>query len=74
MMPGTDGIEATKIIRSMDDRKDTVIIALTANAVTGMEELFLKSGMNGFLPKPIILKNLQAILLKHLPMEKIVST
>jgi signal transduction histidine kinase/CheY-like chemotaxis protein/HPt (histidine-containing phosphotransfer) domain-containing protein len=56
MMPGMDGIEATKIIRSEigTEYAGTVpIIALTANALAGNEEMFLASGFNGFLAKPI---------------------
>jgi PAS domain S-box-containing protein len=56
MMPGMDGIEAAKIIRSeigTDYAKTVPIIALTANALAGNEEMFLSSGFNGFLAKPI---------------------
>jgi PAS domain S-box-containing protein len=56
MMPGMDGIEAAKIIRSeigTDYAKAVPIIALTANALAGNEEMFLASGFNGFLAKPI---------------------
>ncbi|MDR2558796.1 MAG: response regulator [Oscillospiraceae bacterium] len=55
MMPGMDGIEAVGIIRSVDtEYAETVpIIALTANAVAGNEQMFLESGFQAFLPKPI---------------------
>jgi PAS domain S-box-containing protein len=75
MMPGMDGLDTTKAIRALDSpRSRVVIIALTANAVVGFQELFLKAGMNGFLSKPIIIKNLREILLAHLSPEKIVSS
>ncbi|MDR2246810.1 MAG: response regulator [Treponema sp.] len=75
LMPGMDGLDATKAIRALDGpRSQVVIIALTANAVVGFQEQFLEAGMNGFLPKPIILKRLREILLTYLPREKIVSS
>ncbi|MDR1307669.1 MAG: response regulator [Treponema sp.] len=65
MMPGMDGIEATKIIRGeigTEYAKTVPIIALTANALAGNEELFLTSGFNGFLAKPIDIFKLDAVL------------
>ena len=76
MMPEMDGIEATKRIRDIGtpytDRLP--IIALSANAVKGMEQEFLKGGMNDFLPKPIDLELLGAILKRWLPRELIYET
>jgi signal transduction histidine kinase/ActR/RegA family two-component response regulator len=75
MMPGMDGVDTTRAIRAIDGpRSRVVIIALTANAVVGFQEQFLEAGMNGFLSKPIILKNLRDILLAYLPPEKIMSS
>jgi len=74
MMPGMDGIETTKQIREMngDDRqtKRIPIIALSANAVLGAEEVFMKNGFDGFLSKPIDTVKLQDILVKWLPADK----
>ena len=55
MMPQMDGVEAAKIIRGLDrEYCHTVpIIALSANAVPGVKELFLNAGMNDFVAKPI---------------------
>lgn len=71
-MPGIDGIEATKQIRALDEEyfKDVPVIALTANAVVGMEEIFLENGFNGFLSKPISTVKLNTILEKYIPDEK----
>ena len=53
-MPEMDGIETTHAIRKMqNDNKDAIIIALTANAMSGMKERFINEGMNDFLAKPI---------------------
>ncbi|MDR3163997.1 MAG: response regulator [Synergistaceae bacterium] len=74
MMPGMDGIEAASIIRSTDPDdeyyRSLPIIALTANALSGHREMFLRSGMNDFLAKPIDLQKLDSILQKWLPKEK----
>jgi len=51
MMPKMDGIEATKNLRSMGYHH--AIVALTANALIGRAEMFLKNGFDGFLSKPI---------------------
>jgi signal transduction histidine kinase/CheY-like chemotaxis protein/HPt (histidine-containing phosphotransfer) domain-containing protein len=65
MMPGMDGIEATRIIRNEIDSeyaRTVPVIALTANAITGNEELFLNNGFQAFLTKPIdIIKMNEAI-------------
>ncbi|MDE7259297.1 MAG: response regulator, partial [Lachnospiraceae bacterium] len=73
MMPEMDGIEAVKLIRATGtpytDRLP--IVALSANAVKGMEAEFLVGGMNDFLPKPIDMAMLGSILKKWLPPELI---
>jgi len=62
MMPGMDGIEATKKIRDMG--YDAPIIALTANTVMGQSELFIKNGFSGFISKPIDVNRLNTYLLR----------
>jgi len=61
-MPLLDGIETTKIIREMG--YDQPIIALTANAMIGQAEVFIANGFNGFLSKPIDIRQLNTILNK----------
>jgi PAS domain S-box-containing protein len=73
MMPEMDGIEATRIIRSMGgDVQDIPIVALSANAVSDAVEKFFFNGMNDFLSKPIDQAALAQCLLDWLPKEKIV--
>jgi len=60
MMPQMDGIEVTKCIRAAG--YDRPIVALTANAVSGQPEIFLRSGFDDFLSKPIDLRHLNAVL------------
>ena len=54
-MPEMDGLEATKIIRSMDrkDAKQIPIIALSANAFDEDAKLSIQAGMNAHLTKPV---------------------
>ncbi|MDR3230171.1 MAG: response regulator, partial [Synergistaceae bacterium] len=73
MMPGMDGVETTRAIRRMEGKgRKVTIVALSANVISGTTELFLSSGMNDTLSKPIILKQLSDILRRWLPPEKIV--
>jgi CheY-like chemotaxis protein len=74
MMPGMDGIEATAAIRAWEKERQgqdagagVPVIALTANAVSGMKEMFLQRGFDDYLAKPIELPKLQGILEKWLP-------
>ncbi|GHV66932.1 hypothetical protein AGMMS49928_02790 [Spirochaetia bacterium] len=62
MMPGMDGIEAARRIRGIETEyaKNVPILALTANAITGNEEMFLKNGFQAFLSKPIDIMALDA--------------
>ncbi|MDR2069377.1 MAG: response regulator [Spirochaetaceae bacterium] len=65
MMPEMDGIEATRIIRheiGTEYAKNVPIIALTANAIVGNEEMFLSNGFNAFLSKPIDIMRLDTVL------------
>ncbi|MBI4804700.1 MAG: response regulator [Desulfovibrio sp.] len=64
-MPGMDGLEATRRIRSGDHPgvpKDIPIIAMTAHALKGDRERFLESGMDGYLSKPVGSEEIQAAL------------
>jgi signal transduction histidine kinase/CheY-like chemotaxis protein len=72
MMPGVDGIEAVKQIREWEEehQRSTPIIALTANAVFGMKEMFLENGFNDYLAKPIEITKLDEIMAKWIPMDK----
>jgi len=64
MMPGIDGIEATRLIREIGTEyaKNVPIIALTANALVGNEEIFLNKGFQAFVSKPIEISRLDAVL------------
>jgi CheY-like chemotaxis protein len=73
MMPGMDGVEATKAIRSLGGYGAALpILALTANAVSGAREMFLANGFNGFLSKPMEPEAFAEALLKWLPEELVI--
>ncbi|MCL1831641.1 MAG: ATP-binding protein [Oscillospiraceae bacterium] len=65
MMPGMDGIEAFKRIRALG--YTAPVVALTANAIKGNEEMFLKNGFDAFISKPIDLLRLDTVLNKYIP-------
>ncbi|GHV29669.1 hypothetical protein FACS1894167_09320 [Synergistales bacterium] len=72
MMPGMDGVETTAAIRALGDArfKSLPIAALTANAVSGMKEMFLEHGFNDFLSKPIEIHRLYELVERWVPKEK----
>jgi two-component system sensor histidine kinase/response regulator len=65
-MPVMDGLTATREIRALEaGRRETPIVALTANAMTGQLERCLEAGMNAFLTKPIELARLRETLERY---------
>ncbi|MDR0466474.1 MAG: response regulator [Deltaproteobacteria bacterium] len=71
MMPEMDGIEATRAIRALGGAfADLPVVALTANVVSGMREVFLENGMSDLLAKPIETTRLDALLRKWIPAAK----
>jgi signal transduction histidine kinase/CheY-like chemotaxis protein/HPt (histidine-containing phosphotransfer) domain-containing protein len=62
MMPEMDGIEAAQIMRGKGYTNP--IVALTANAVMGQADMFMANGFDGFISKPIDIRELDASLNK----------
>lgn len=63
LMPEMDGIEACNIIRGhLDKENKPVIVAMTANAMAGDEENYIKAGMDDYLSKPVNMEDLKRIL------------
>lgn len=73
MMPGIDGVEAVRRIRKLNKpwAASMPIIALTANAISGIQGMFLNAGMNDFISKPVDVGELNKKLAKWLPQNKI---
>lgn len=68
-MPGMDGVEAIRIIRSLDDPAvaSVPIVALTAHAMHGAREHFMEAGADGYLSKPLRLADLRRSITEYLP-------
>jgi signal transduction histidine kinase/CheY-like chemotaxis protein len=73
MMPYKDGIEAMHEIRALENNPNaaTPIICLTANAISGMREMYLEAGFDDYLTKPIDPAILEEAIIKYLPKEKV---
>jgi len=69
-MPGMKGIETLKKMRAEKILPDeTKVIMLTASAIAGMREIYLREGFDDYLSKPIIVSELEGMLEKYLPKE-----
>ncbi|MCL2720121.1 MAG: response regulator [Treponema sp.] len=79
MMPVMDGVETTVLIRSWEEdslkegliNKKHPIIALTANAIQGVKEMFLENGFDDFISKPIAINELDRVIKDWMLPEKI---
>ena len=71
MMPGMDGVETLRALRERGDLPETTaVVALTANAVAGAREEYLRAGFRDYLSKPIEMDELEQMLARHLPENK----
>ena len=73
MMPEMDGIETLKRVRQMEEEagKRTTVVALTANVISGVREMYLEAGFDDYLSKPIDGKLLEEMLIRYIPAEKL---
>ncbi len=73
-MPEMDGVETFRAMREHWDNLNlkTPVIALTANAVSGAREMYLKEGFRDYLSKPVESAKLELMLQKYLPDELII--
>ena len=67
MMPKMDGVETMHRMRDMEGGDKWKIIALTANAISGMEAKYVEEGFDGYLAKPIDPATMEDLLKKELP-------
>jgi len=64
-MPEMDGLTACSIIRANENlKKQPIIVAMTANAMSGDRENYLKVGMDDYISKPVNLEELRKIISK----------
>ena len=66
-LPGMDGLEVTRQLRTFDDFQDVPIIALTAHALSGWEEKTRQAGCTAYLSKPIRPADLMTAVRQYLP-------
>ena len=65
-MPGMDGFELTRHLKSVPAHRNVVILALTAYAMKGDEEKARTAGCDGYISKPIDTRSLPAQIAEHL--------
>ncbi len=76
-MPVMDGVEATRIIRDPNSAvldHSVPIVALTAHAIKGDKERFIKAGMTDYLTKPVDFRKLFGIMIALFPSRKITAS
>lgn len=75
MMPGMDGIETLHTMKDMPENLciDVPVIILTANAVIGAKENYLKEGFDAFLSKPVEPNKLETMIFEMLPKDLLVE-
>ena len=66
MMPGLSGTKTLEIIREDHLAEGTPIIALTADAIVGARESYIKEGFTDYLSKPVMYPDLESVLLKYM--------
>jgi two-component system cell cycle response regulator DivK len=65
-LPGMDGLAATALLKQDDATRAIPVIALTAMAMKGDEERILAAGCDGYIAKPLVYRNLLALISAHL--------
>jgi len=74
LMPGMNGVETVDQIRKLgaDDAyfAQVPIVALTADAVSGMREYFMANGFNDFMSKPVDVVKMNSVLERWIPTAK----
>ena len=73
MMPDKDGIDTLKEMKEITDtpNSDTPVVCFTANAISGMREIYISAGFDDYITKPVDPARLEMLLLKYIPKGKI---
>ncbi len=68
-MPEMDGIQTLHAMKNIQDNQNikTPCIALTANAISGVRQMYLSEGFDDYLSKPVNPAKLEEIICKYLP-------
>ena len=66
MMPGMSGTETLRQIREENLADNTPIIALTADAILGARDIYIREGFTDYLSKPVMYEDLERLLLKYI--------
>ncbi len=74
MMPAKDGIETLRDIKEDAHNSNSAApaVCLTANAISGAREKYLEAGFDDYLSKPIDSEELESMLVRYIPSEKII--
>jgi CheY-like chemotaxis protein len=73
MMPGMSGTETLNVIKKEHLADKVPVIALTADAIAGARESYIKEGFTDYLSKPVIYDDLEKILYKYIDSSKILT-
>ena len=65
-LPGIDGLELTRRLKSNPATKDIMIVALTAYAMKGDEQRMFEAGCDGYIAKPIDTRTLPIDIKRYL--------
>lgn len=75
LMPEMDGIQTLHCIKEQENKnRNTPVVVLTANAIAGEKEKYLKEGFVDYLTKPVRGQELEQVILKHIPRSMVKST
>ena len=72
-MPGMSGMDTLSELKRLypEKLKNTPVVLLTANALSGARERAMREGFSDYLAKPVSLRDMEEVLLKYLPEEKV---
>ena len=66
LLPGMDGLEMTRRLKSAPETQNTVVLAVTALAMKGDEQKALEAGCDGYITKPIDVQTFPAVIRHYL--------
>lgn len=75
MMPNMDGIVTYEKMKELPNslNKDTPVIMLSANAISGSKDYYINAGFSDYLSKPVRSKKLEKMIMQYMPKEKLID-